>query len=110
MEPDVGAADRIPPMVANNASTPGNTSPLFLSKQQLQSKGKVSGMHSMWVHKINKYMNKKRRKSPAPVAHTYNPSYSGGRDQEDCGSKPALTNSSQNPVSKKKLIMIKKDW
>jgi hypothetical protein len=26
--------------------------------------------------------------SPAPVAHTYNPSYSGGRDQEDCSSKP----------------------
>jgi hypothetical protein len=24
----------------------------------------------------------------APVAHAYNPSYSGGRDQEDCGSKP----------------------
>jgi hypothetical protein len=23
------------------------------------------------------------------VAHAYNPSYSGGRDQEDCGSKPA---------------------
>jgi hypothetical protein len=22
-------------------------------------------------------------------AHAYNPSYSGGRDQEDCGSKPA---------------------
>jgi hypothetical protein len=22
------------------------------------------------------------------VAHAYNPSYSGGRDQEDCGSKP----------------------
>jgi hypothetical protein len=24
------------------------------------------------------------------VAHTYNPSYSGGRDQEDHGSKSAL--------------------
>jgi hypothetical protein len=23
------------------------------------------------------------------VAHTCNPSYSGGRNQEDCGSKPA---------------------
>jgi hypothetical protein len=29
----------------------------------------------------------------APVAHTYNLSYSGGRDQEDGGSKPAQTNS-----------------
>jgi hypothetical protein len=26
----------------------------------------------------------------ALVAHTYNPSYSGGRDQEDCGLKLAL--------------------
>jgi hypothetical protein len=25
----------------------------------------------------------------ALVAHAYNPSYSGGRDQEDLGSKPA---------------------
>jgi hypothetical protein len=24
-----------------------------------------------------------------PVAHTCNPSYSGGRNQKDCGSKPA---------------------
>jgi hypothetical protein len=35
------------------------------------------------------------------VAHAYNSSYSGGRDQEDCGSKPAWTNSSQDPISKK---------
>jgi hypothetical protein len=28
------------------------------------------------------------------VAHTYNPSYSGGRDQEDSGSKPDQANSS----------------
>jgi hypothetical protein len=26
--------------------------------------------------------------SQAPVAHTCNSSYSGGRDQKDCGSKP----------------------
>jgi hypothetical protein len=30
----------------------------------------------------------------ALVAHAYNPSYSGGRDQEDHGSKPAWANSS----------------
>jgi hypothetical protein len=35
------------------------------------------------------------------VAHTYNPSYSGGRDQEDHSSKPAQANSSQDPISKK---------
>jgi hypothetical protein len=33
------------------------------------------------------------------VAHTYNPSYSGGSDQEDLGSKPAQINSSQNHIS-----------
>jgi hypothetical protein len=30
-----------------------------------------------------------------PVAHTCNPSYSGGRDQEDCGLKSAPANSSR---------------
>jgi hypothetical protein len=35
-----------------------------------------------------------------PVAHSYNPSYSGGRNQEDSGSKPAWANSSQDPISK----------
>jgi hypothetical protein len=35
------------------------------------------------------------------VAHAYNPSYSGGRDQEDDSSKPAQTNSARDPISKK---------
>jgi hypothetical protein len=35
-----------------------------------------------------------------PVAHACNPSYSGGRDQEDCSLKPAWANSSQDPISK----------
>jgi hypothetical protein len=34
------------------------------------------------------------------VAHACNPSYSGGRDQEDHGLKPAQANSSQDPISK----------
>jgi hypothetical protein len=34
------------------------------------------------------------------VAHTCNPSYSGGREQEDHGLKPAGTTSSQDPISK----------
>jgi hypothetical protein len=34
------------------------------------------------------------------VAHTCNPSYSGSRDQEDHGSKPAWANSSQALISK----------
>jgi hypothetical protein len=27
-------------------------------------------------------------RSQVPVVHAYNPSYSGGRNQEDCSSKP----------------------
>jgi hypothetical protein len=42
----------------------------------------------------------------APVAHAYNSSYSGGRDQQDHGSKPDWTNSSPDPVLKK--IITKK--
>jgi hypothetical protein len=34
------------------------------------------------------------------VAHACNPSYSGGRDQEDCGSKPAHAHSSRDPILK----------
>jgi hypothetical protein len=37
----------------------------------------------------------------ALVAHACNPSYTGGRDQEDCGSKPAQANSLRDPISKK---------
>jgi hypothetical protein len=33
-----------------------------------------------------------------------NPSYSGGRDQEDCGLKPALANSLLDSISKKPII------
>jgi hypothetical protein len=34
------------------------------------------------------------------VTHACNPSYSGGRDQEDRCSKPAWANSSQDPTLK----------
>jgi hypothetical protein len=42
------------------------------------------------------------------VAHTYNPGYSGGRDQEDHGLKPARANSSQDPISYLKIIHHRK--
>jgi hypothetical protein len=35
------------------------------------------------------------------VALTCNPSYSGGRDQETCSSKPDRANISKDPISKK---------
>jgi hypothetical protein len=39
----------------------------------------------------------------APVAHTCNPSYSGGIHQEDRGLKPAWANSSRDPILKKTI-------
>jgi hypothetical protein len=46
------------------------------------------------------FIIKKKKCCQVLVAHTYNPSYSGGRDQEDHGSKPACKNNSQDPMSK----------
>jgi hypothetical protein len=43
-------------------------------------------------------------------AHTYNPSYSRGRDQEDHSLKPSRANSSQELISKKLITKIGWDW
>jgi hypothetical protein len=43
------------------------------------------------------------------VAHTCNPSYSRGRDQEECSSKPAQVNGSVRPYLEK-TYFTKKDW
>jgi hypothetical protein len=43
----------------------------------------------------------------ALVAHACNPSYSGGKDQEDQGSKPTQANSSQDHNSKNPIT---KNW
>jgi hypothetical protein len=40
------------------------------------------------------------------VAHTYNASYSGGRDQGDHSSKPAWANSSTRPYLKKPFTKL----
>jgi hypothetical protein len=42
------------------------------------------------------------------VAHTCNPSYSGGRDQEDQGLRPTRANNSQDPICK--ITRAKMDW
>jgi hypothetical protein len=44
----------------------------------------------------------------APVAHAYNPSYSGGRDQEDRGLKPVQATSLWDSIPKKPIT--KKGW
>jgi hypothetical protein len=41
------------------------------------------------------------------VAHACNPSYSGGRDREDQGSKPAQTSSLRDPILKHPIT---RDW
>jgi hypothetical protein len=43
---------------------------------------------------------RKSRSKLESVAHACNPNYLGGWDQEDNGSRPALANSSQEPISK----------
>jgi hypothetical protein len=51
---------------------------------------------------------KRIRLSWAPMAHTYNPSYTGSRDEENHGSKPAWANSSMRPFQiYSPLIFIK---
>jgi hypothetical protein len=45
---------------------------------------------------------------PVLVAHTCNPSYSGGRDQEDHGLRLAQANSLRNLISK--IPYTKKGW
>jgi hypothetical protein len=42
-----------------------------------------------------------------PVAHIYNPSYSGGRDQEDHSSKPVQANSLRDLILKKTITKKK---
>jgi hypothetical protein len=50
--------------------------------------------------------------NPEPVTHACNPSYSGGRDQEDHGLKPAWANSSRDSILKKQNITKKEkvEW
>jgi hypothetical protein len=40
------------------------------------------------------------------VVHTCNPSYSGGKDQEDHGSKPVRAKKVYNPLSQKPFTKI----
>jgi hypothetical protein len=44
---------------------------------------------------------KKNQRSQVLVTHTCNPTYSGGRDQENRCSRPAWANSSPDPILKK---------
>jgi hypothetical protein len=56
--------------------------------------------------KIKPFFKDNLSQSQAPVAHTCNPSYSGGRDQEDCSSKPPQAKSLARPYLKEPFIKI----
>jgi hypothetical protein len=56
--------------------------------------------YTLLDHRIFKKKNKKVF-GQALVAHTCNPSYSGGRDQEDGGLRPVWVSSSQDSITKK---------
>jgi hypothetical protein len=49
-----------------------------------------------------------KKKSRVLVAHACNPSYSGDRDLENLGWKPASVNSLQDPISKKTITHKKR--
>jgi hypothetical protein len=71
------------------------------SKEQFRAVGGWRSGSKSEMHQQNKVNKKMEHRSWVPVAHTCNPSYSGSRDQEDCGLKPAWANSSQDPILKK---------
>jgi hypothetical protein len=54
------------------------------------------------------FIELRQQKSQALMAHACDPSYSGGRDQEDHSSMPSQTNSSQDPISK--TLNTKNGW
>jgi hypothetical protein len=45
-----------------------------------------------------------------PVAHACNPSYPGGRNQEDCDLNPVWANSLQDLISKKPITKWLVEW
>jgi hypothetical protein len=62
------------------------------------------GLAKTLTHRIFK----NRKPSQVLVTHAYNPSYSGGRDQEDHSSRLAQANSSLFPILK--IPITKQGW
>jgi hypothetical protein len=59
----------------------------------------------------NTFLKKQKRIlyiSQVPLAHSYNPSYPGGTDQEDYGLKPVWANNSWDSISE--VPITKKGW
>jgi hypothetical protein len=56
------------------------------NKQMNEEKKSIQHLNEKFIEEmeiLKKYPTEMLAISRAPVAHTYNPSYSGGRDQED---------------------------
>jgi hypothetical protein len=71
--------------------------------------GRVQKLHISYSKAQGLTKGKNHPPGLTPGAHACNPSYLGGRDQEDHdGSKPAHTNNLRYPISKKPVI--KKGW
>jgi hypothetical protein len=86
--------------------------PAHLVSYFLLSTVGIREAESLPLLKTNKQAKKKKNFSRAPAAHACNPSYSGGRDQEDCGLKPALGKQFERPYLKKKHLYKKRlvEW
>jgi hypothetical protein len=61
------------------------------------------------LKKVN-YVCLKEKVSWVLVTYAYNPSYSGGRDQDNWRSKPAWGNTATRPYLGKKKKITKKSW
>jgi hypothetical protein len=59
------------------------------------------GARRIFSHWKETFVDGPSKSGEGMVAHTYNPSYPGGRDQEDCSSKLAQANSSVRPYLEK---------
>jgi hypothetical protein len=67
----------------------------------LTHKGNANEKKTLRFHVTPVKITTIKKTSQAWAAHAYNPSYSGGRGQEDHSSKLAQANSLQDPILKK---------
>jgi hypothetical protein len=86
--------------------TPGDQ-PVLTGVEQILPKSFPTSRDSivgerMWKTKSQpqKTLSTRVEESRSPVAHACNPSYSEGREEKDCGSKPAQANSWRDPIAK----------
>jgi hypothetical protein len=71
---------------------------MHASQEHLESPSE----QTLWKARKQASMQVKRFKWPGVAAHTCNPSYLGGRDREDRGSRPTWASSVREPISTNK--------